>query len=124
MSTKIFIFLLLLTCLASCDTTKQYDVYAINHTSSELQVIYESGEETQSVKLAPQERLRIISTDFIESDQIRTSAEDCRLVAKDIKAVNTVGKESSLTWCSPDVAFSVVDIGQGEFTLIYTNEHF
>lgn len=121
---RIVTFISSILLLSSCGGTKQYDVYAINNTSENLTLTLEKENGTETITLAPQERKRIVSTDFIETDHVRTRAEDCRLVANDIKAANAQGKPSKLLWCSPDVTFNVVDIGQGEFELNYKDQHF
>jgi len=118
------IIILISLCFLSCDNDKQYNVYAINQTHGDISVSISSSNYSSPIVLAPNERKMIISTDLIETDQIRTQAEDCKLVASDITAHNSVGKQSSVKWCSDDVSFAVVDIGQGEFTITYKEEDF
>ena len=85
----------------SCSTSKQYTVYAINQTKRDIRVIISDRDTYEnSITLGPNERKQIISTDLIETDELRTKAEDCKSIADAITAVNSEGVRSSIRWCS------------------------
>lgn len=125
------LFSLLLLLLFSCSQSHQYDVYVKNDTSGDLTIAYKSDKDKtglveKTIVLSPDERKKIISTVNYESDPPTsdTTADDCSIVAEYVRATNASGSNSKLEWCSDRVGFQVVDIGQGEFTLRYTNADF
>jgi len=121
---KVVIVFIVLFIHACSISTKQYDVHVINKTDDLITVVCELSDGSTKYKIKPQKRLRIISTGQIKTSNSYTTADDCSYVVQDIKAYNAAGRKSSLKWCSDQVAFNVVDIGQGEFTLTYTTEDF
>ncbi len=127
-----YLFLILvLLLLASCSQSHQYDVYVKNDTDDNITLSYKSDKDKNGVientiVLSPDERKKIISTINFESDPptSNTTADDCSIVAEYVRATNGSGRNSKLKWCSDQVEFQVVDIGQGEFTLRYTDADF
>lgn len=116
----------------SCDDSVQYDVYVKNQTSAQLIVEYKAfGEgdasKEQRIELSPGMYHRIISTPnmpLTKTGGVGTKAGDCSFVAEYITAYDTKGSKSRLAWCDREVSFSKTDIGQGEFTLTFLEEHF
>ena len=116
---------------ASCTQTHQYDVYVKNETDGDLTITYKSdkdkaGTVQETIVLVPDENRKIIST--INFDQnpstVKTRAEDCNLVAEYVRAIDANNRPSKLDWCSNRVGFQVVDIGQGEFMMTFTEADF
>lgn len=125
------LFILLMFSLQACDSTQQYDVYAVNSTNEKIKLEYKSlnnplGGIKQVVYINPSQRKKIISTLNIDKGEgwSKPTHEDCNLVAEYVSAYIQDDKPSSIKWCSDDIQFSTTDVGQGEFTIEYTNESF
>lgn len=124
----LFSFLLL---AFSCTQTHQYDVYVKNETDGDLTITYKSdkdkkGAVQETIIIVPDENRKIISTINFDQDPptVQTRPEDCKLVAEYVRAVDANNRPSKLDWCSNKVGFQVVDIGQGEFLMTFTEEDF
>jgi len=121
----------LIVLFLSCAQSHQYEVYVKNDTDGDLTISYKSdkhkdGAIEEKIDLKPDESKMIISTVNFHSKppSAWTRSEDCSLVAEYVKAVDALGNDSNLEWCSERVVFQVVDIGQGEFTMTFTESDF
>lgn len=123
--------LLALLSFSSCSPTFQYDVLVENRTNEVLSIAYKSDSDRRGtvedvLLLNPQERKRIISTKNLETKgaELATSTEHCELVAEYVTASKLDGRTSTTSWCADNIRFEKVDIQQGEFTVIYTDNDF
>jgi hypothetical protein len=120
-------FIMLL--LSACDSSNQYDVYVKNATCETIKVVFKSPTDRnntseQELLLEPGDYQRIISTENIEKQKDKSETDQaCQQVAVYVKAFQNE-KSSTLQWCDEAIQYSTVDIGQGEFFIEYTSEHF
>jgi len=131
MKLRISGFAICLFMLSSCTQSHQYDVYVKNSTEGDIRVEYSTQRHKDGIKddvvvLKKGERHKLFSSANFNSDPptVKTRKEDCSLVADYVRAFNNEGVESGIKWCSDRIDFTIVDIGQGEFFIDYTDLDF
>ena len=111
---------------ASCDSEYTYDVRVINNSGQPIKVDFKSdthrdGPIQEYIFIDNKQDEVIISTKNL--DKNITNA--CDSVAQYVRASTiTTGKTGSLKWCDPSIRLEPVDIGQYQYVIEYTPEHF
>ena len=120
------IVLILFLLLCSCSNSNQYDVYVRNQTGEPLTISY----KTRVDKEGPIENTIVIQADRTErivssielnkgSSSATVNRKQCIEVLEYLHATIRDTKRADDKWCSEEVMFQHVDIGQGEFTVTY-----
>jgi len=115
---------------SACGDNWQYDVYVENASGEDLKIEYKTqnakeGTVEKTMVLPNGGRERLISTIDIDfsKNKSENSAKHCELVAEYINAYKS-DTPSKIKWCSNNIKYQTVDIGQGEFTIRYTSKDF
>ena len=128
---QISFWLLAFMFFSSCTSKPQYSVMVINKTAGDLSIEYKApldvrGKIEESTTLAAGDYQRIISTIDLDIEGVTgLSADHSAYVADYVRAINANSQQSKIEWFDAEkIRFEVVDIGQGEFYIEYTDADF
>lgn len=124
----IFFLSMALFLYTSCECSYQYNVYVINETEQDLNIVYKTkdSDSEQTLQLKAGEREMIISSPNIKTEEGCTGCQSthCSEVAEYIHATMNDTTTNTTKWCSENVKMETVDIQQGEFTITYSPSDF